>query len=178
MDLMERTNERRRNFMKDRIEHKLDDAMKDKARLEESNELLRQELDREQHDREQMWSALEKGLRPQRSGFRRLVLLGAGVGAAYVYGAKAGRGRYDEIVAWWNRMRGRASGLQDEAQRRFSEMSGTGATSTDMTGMEMGGTGSAGRSTAASPPPSSSGGLRSTPSSRSTSKDATTGDTG
>ena len=39
------------------------------------------------------------------------------MGAAYVVGAKAGRGRYDEIVAWWDRMRGRATEMQDDMQR-------------------------------------------------------------
>jgi hypothetical protein len=120
MDLMERTNEKRRSFMRDRLEHRLDDTMREKARLEESNQLLKDELDREQRDREHMWSAIEKGMRPQRSRMRRVVLLGAGVGAAYVYGTRAGRGRYEEILAWWDRMRGRASELQSDAQRAVS----------------------------------------------------------
>jgi hypothetical protein len=38
-----------------------------------------------------------------------------------VYGAKAGRGRYDQIVAWYRQMRGRATELQTEAQRKVSE---------------------------------------------------------
>ena len=120
MDLMERTNERRRTFVKDRLEHKLDDAMRDKVLLEQANELLKEELDREERERDHMWSALEKGMRPQRSRFRRFMLLGAGVGAAYVFGAKAGRNRYDEIASWWERMRGRASELQTDAQRVVS----------------------------------------------------------
>jgi hypothetical protein len=192
MDLMERTNERRRSFMKDRLEHKLDDAVKDKIRLEEANDLLKQELDREQRDREQMLSAFQKGMKPQRSRFRRMLVLGAGVGAAYVYGARAGRGRYEEIVAWWDRMRGRASELQGEAQRKFNERTGM---SGDMSDMEMGrsdfgsvrpSTGSTGVSGTSgvtgatggtTPPSSGTGTSRSTsPTSRSTSKDATTGD--
>jgi hypothetical protein len=120
MDLMERTNERRRTFMKDRLEHKLDDMMRDKARLEQANELLKSELDREERERDQMLSALKKGMRPQRSRFRRVMVLGVGVGAAYLAGAKAGRSRYDEFVAWVDRMRGRAGEFQTEAQRAVS----------------------------------------------------------
>jgi hypothetical protein len=120
MDLMERTNEKRRSFMKDRLEHKLDDTMREKARLEDANQLLKAELDREERERRDMLSAFEKGMRPRKSRFRRLLVLGAGVGAAYVYGAKAGRGRYDEIVAWWDRTRGRASEMQTDAQRAIS----------------------------------------------------------
>jgi hypothetical protein len=116
MDLMEKTNERRRTFMKDRLEHKLDDVMRDKARLEEANELLKEEVDRDARERERMLSAFEKGMRPQRSKFRRVMFLGLGVGAAYVYGAKAGRSRYEDIMAWADRMRGRAS----EQGYRFS----------------------------------------------------------
>jgi hypothetical protein len=200
MDLMERTNERRRSFMKDRLEHKLDDAMKEKIRLEEANELLKQELDREQHDRDQMWSALQKGMRPQRSRFRRVLFLGAGVGAAYVYGAKAGRGRYEEMQSWWERMRGRASEMQDEAQRKISErtgaMGGSGGSLSDTGGMEsgsvgMGTTGSSTATTRTSPTGTAGGTSSSSPSSsgvgtplstRSSgsakSKDATTGDVG
>jgi hypothetical protein len=49
--------------------------------------------------------------------------LGVGASAAYVYGAKAGRGRYDQIVAWYRQMRGKATELQTEAQRKVSEQS-------------------------------------------------------
>ena len=196
MDLMERTNERRRNFQKDRLEHKLDDAVKDKIRLEEANELLKQELVREQRDRDHMWSALEKGMRPQRSRFRRFLLLGAGVGAAYVYGAKAGRGRYDEIVSWWDRMRGRASELQTEAQRKVGEQTermtgrnqgmstemGAGSTGVSASSPSVGtsptASGTTGTSTGGVSPTSSGSTSRSTqrPSSRGTSTDATPGE--
>ena len=121
MDLMERTNERRRTFVRDRLEHRLDDAVRENVRLEQANELLKEELDREGRERDQMLSALEKGMRPQRSRFRRVMLLGVGVGAAYVYGAKAGRARYDEIASWWDRTRGRATEFQTDAQRAVSE---------------------------------------------------------
>jgi hypothetical protein len=120
VDLMERTSERRRSFMKDRLENRLDDAMRDKARLEQANELLKEEVDRDAREREQILSAFQKGMRPQHSRFRRFMMLGVGVGAAYVYGAKAGRGRYEEILAWFDKMRGRATELQSDAQRAVS----------------------------------------------------------
>lgn len=122
MDLMERANDRRRMYMRDRLEHKLDDALRDNARLEQTNELLKQELERDDRERDQIWSAVQTGMRGRRGSgwFRRTLVLGAGVGAAYVVGAKAGRARYEEIVSWWDRMRGRAGMMQDDMQRSMS----------------------------------------------------------
>jgi hypothetical protein len=122
MDLMDRANDRRRMYMRDRAEHKLDEALRDNARLEQTNELLKQELERDDRERDQIWSAVQTGMRGRRrSGwFRRTLVLGAGVGAAYVVGAKAGRGRYEEIVSWWDRMRGRAGMMQDDMTRSMS----------------------------------------------------------
>jgi hypothetical protein len=117
MDLMERTNERRRSIQKDRLEHKLDDAIRENVRLEQANGLLREELERDERERDHMWAALGKGARPRRSRLRRVMVLSIGVGAAYVAGAKAGRARYDQIMSWWERTRGRAKELQDGAQR-------------------------------------------------------------
>jgi uncharacterized protein YjbJ (UPF0337 family) len=123
MDLMDRANDRRRMYMRDRVESKLDDALRDNVRLEQANELLKQELERDDRERDHMWSAVESGMRGRkRSGwFRRTLFLGAGIGAAYVVGAKAGRGRYEEIISWWDRMRGRATQMQGDVQRSVSE---------------------------------------------------------
>jgi hypothetical protein len=121
MDLMDRTNDKRRAFIKDRLEHRLDDAMRDRVRLEEANGRLEAELQRDAKERDQMWSALEKGMRPQKSRFRRVMVLGIGVGAAYVAGAKAGRGRYEQIASWLDRTRGRATELQSDAQRAVAQ---------------------------------------------------------
>jgi hypothetical protein len=122
MDLMDRANDRRRMYMRDRAEHKLDEALRDNARLEQTNELLKQELERDDRERDQIWSAVQTGMRGRRrSGwFRRTLVLGAGVGAAYVVGAKAGRQRYEEIVSWFDRMRGRAGMMQDDMSRSMS----------------------------------------------------------
>jgi hypothetical protein len=122
MDLMDRANDRRRTLARDRIEHKLDGALRDNARLEQANELLKQELERDDRERDHIWSAVETGMQGRRrSGwFRKTLFLGAGIGAAYVAGAKAGHGRYEDIVSWWDRMRGRASTMQDDLQRSMS----------------------------------------------------------
>jgi len=126
MDLMERANDRRRMYMRDRAEHKLDEALRDNARLEQTNELLKQELERDDRERDQIWSAVQTSMRGRRrtGWFRRTLVLGAGVGAAYVVGAKAGRGRYEEIVSWWDRMRGRAGMMQDDMTRSMSTRAG------------------------------------------------------
>jgi len=163
MDLMERTNERRRTFMKDRLEHKLDDVMRDKARLEQANELLKEEVDRDAREREQMLSAFQKGMRPQRSRFRRVMVLGLGVGAAYVYGARAGRSRYEEIMAWADRMRGRAN----EQAERFSGQAQ--AAADDVAGRVE-------RVTATTSDTIEAGGRKAANTVRSTTKDATTRD--
>ena len=163
MDLMERTNERRRTFMKDRLEHKLDDVMRDKARLEQANELLKEEVDRDAREREQMLSAFQKGVRPQRSRFRRVMVLGLGVGAAYVYGARAGRSRYEEIMAWADRMRGRAN----EQAERFSGQAQ--AAADDVAGQVE-------RVTATTSDTIEAGGRKAANTVRSTTKDATTRD--
>jgi hypothetical protein len=120
MDLMERANDRRRAYQQDRLEHKLGETLRDNTRLEQANELLKAELEREERERDHIWSTVDKSVganRPRGSRLRSVMVFGAGVGAAYVVGAKAGRGRYDEIVAWWDRMRGRATEMQDDMQR-------------------------------------------------------------
>jgi hypothetical protein len=119
MDLMERVNDRRRVLVRDRIEHKLDDALRDNVRLEQANELLKAELEREDRERDHIWSAVETGMRGRRGSrrVRRIIIFGAGVGTAYIAGSKAGRARYDEVVAWWDRVRGRATEMQDDVQR-------------------------------------------------------------
>jgi hypothetical protein len=120
MELMERANDKRRMYQRDRLEHKLEDTLRDNTRLEQANDLLKAELEREDRERDHIWSAVEKsvgGNRRRGSRLRSVMVLGAGVGAAYVVGAKAGRGRYDEIIAWWDRMRGRATEMQEDMQR-------------------------------------------------------------
>jgi hypothetical protein len=120
MDLKERATDRRRSHSRDRLEHKLDDVLRDNARLEQANELLKVELERDDRERDHIWSAVETGMRGRRrsgSRLRRMVVVGAGVSAAYIAGARAGRGRYDELVAWWDRMRGRADEMRVDVQR-------------------------------------------------------------
>jgi cell division septum initiation protein DivIVA len=126
MDLMDRANDRRRTHMRDRLEHKLDDALRDNVRLEQANDLLKAELERDDRERDHMWSAVETGMRGRRrSGrVRRMIIVGAGIGAAYVAGTKAGRSRYDEIVAWFDQMRGRATQMGDDVQRSMTNKAG------------------------------------------------------
>ena len=70
MELMDRANDRRRMYARDRIEHKLDDAIRDNVRLEQANELLKAELEREDRERDHIWSAVETGMRGRRSSGR------------------------------------------------------------------------------------------------------------
>ena len=59
MDLVDKANDRRRMYMRDRMEHKLDEALRDNVRLEQANELLKQELEREDRERDRIWSAVQ-----------------------------------------------------------------------------------------------------------------------
>jgi hypothetical protein len=48
------------------------------------------------------------------AGFKRGLIVGAGIG--YVLGARAGRERYQQIVAWWRRVSG-SPAVQQVAER-------------------------------------------------------------
>lgn len=117
MELMERANEARQTFMRDRLEHRLDEAVRDNHKLRDENERMRTEIHRDDEDRKRMWSTIEKTTKTRRpSRLRALLMLLIAGGAAYVAGAKAGRERYDQLRAWFDQMRGRAEDVTDAAR--------------------------------------------------------------
>ena len=97
-------------------EARLGNMDRDNVRLRGEVAVLRSELDHERSEREEMRDLLRarpktvkvRGRRP----LLRVVVIGAG---AYVLGARAGRERYDEILAW-------ARSLRDRAQDRAGGM--------------------------------------------------------
>jgi len=117
MEIMERANEARQTFMRDRLEHRLDEAVRDNSKLRDENERLRTEMHRDEEDRKRMWSTIEKTAKTRKpSKLRSLLMLLIAGGAAYVAGTKAGRERYDQLRAWFDQMRGRAVDVQGGLQ--------------------------------------------------------------
>ncbi len=94
-------------------------------RLDEENDRLRTELrmtrsqlDRERERQHDVLDALNRASERKtkvtakpRGGLLRLVIVG---GAAYVFGTKAGRERYEQIKAWSSSMKDRMSHRVDE----------------------------------------------------------------
>lgn len=99
-------------------EARLGNMDRDNVRLRGEVAVLRSELDHERSEREEMRDLLRarpktvkvRGRRP----LLRVVVIGAG---AYVLGARAGRERYDEILAW-------ARSLRDRVQDRAGDVAG------------------------------------------------------
>ena len=73
------------------------------SRLQARNAALEEELQRQQDDRQRVLSVLEEAIdaagkpKKRRGRFIWLLLVGA---AAYTFGAKAGRERYEQITSW------------------------------------------------------------------------------
>jgi hypothetical protein len=103
-------------------EAKLEKADRERDRLRVENHLMRERLE---HTDEELFRALDAiddmaktdgraARTPRRHRIRRLFVLGAAAGSAYVMGAKAGRERYETMRRWWTDMRGRASAMRDQ----------------------------------------------------------------
>ena len=93
---------------------------------------LEDELGREREARAQALRTM-RGMKPEtittrrRGGVLRLALVG---GTAYVMGAKAGRERYQELRAWWDRLRSRGPAIGSDGAEVRSGTAG-GSTSLD-----------------------------------------------
>jgi uncharacterized membrane protein YqiK len=106
-------------------EAQLDRASAERAELRAENEVLRDRIRDAQAERGQWFSIMERladsmpdvakasAQRPSRHRLRRLLVVGAAAGSAYVFGAKAGRGRYEQIRAWWHRVRTDEPGVEE-----------------------------------------------------------------
>lgn len=116
MDLMERANEARRTYTRDRLEHRLDHAERDNRQLRDENDALRTGMRREEEERKRLWSALEKVSRRKGARLRAPLLLGIGAGVAYIAGTKAGRERYEQLQGWLDGARDRAAKVQGEIE--------------------------------------------------------------
>jgi hypothetical protein len=104
-------------------EARLEKADRERDRLRTENELMRERIE---HTDEELSRALDaiddmakadgKAQRkPRKHRIRRLFVLAAAAGSAYVMGAKAGRERYESLRRWWTDMRGRADTMGEDA---------------------------------------------------------------
>lgn len=83
-------------------------------RLRRHVDVLQTELDREREGREELLDLMRKEgamSNARRGGAMKLLIVG---GVAYVLGAKAGRQRYDQIVAWARRMKAKGEETVDQ----------------------------------------------------------------
>lgn len=113
-------------------EARLDRAQSERDSLRTENEMLRERVRDAEEDRSRWMSVMDRlaasmpeatngSKPPKRHRVRRLFVLGAAAGSAYVIGAKAGRERYEQIRSWWRDLgrRGQevASEIEEEAKR-------------------------------------------------------------
>lgn len=112
-------------------EARLDRAQSERDTLRTENEMLRDRIRDAEEDRGRWISVMDRlaasmpevtnGSKPKRHRVRRLFVLGAAAGSAYVMGAKAGRERYEQIRGWWRDLgrtgREAASEIEEEAKR-------------------------------------------------------------
>jgi len=114
--------------MKDRVQDaRIDNLSRENDELKVENEVLREEIDGDRKTRDRMMSFLDRldvEARPKRRiGLFRLLVIG---GAAYVLGAKAGRQRYDQIRAWWQKAMNKTTeatqGLSNSASQSMSDL--------------------------------------------------------
>jgi hypothetical protein len=102
----------------------LERADAERSELRAENEQLRDRVRDAQAERGQWFSIMERiaeampeisnasiGRSPKHR-IRRVLVLGAAAGSAYVLGAKAGRGRYEQMRAWWRGL-GARDGLEE-----------------------------------------------------------------
>ncbi len=112
-------------------EARLGNLDRDNVRLRGEVAVLRSELDHERSEREELRDLLRAKpktvkVRGKRS-MLRVVVIGAG---AYVLGARAGRERYDEILAWARSLRDRAQDRAGDAAGEMADRAHAAATET------------------------------------------------
>jgi hypothetical protein len=104
-------------------EAKLEKADRERDRLRTENQLMRERIE---HTDEELFRALDaiddlaksdgtSARKPRKHRIRRLFVLGAAAGSAYVMGAKAGRERYESLRRRWTDMRERATMMRGDA---------------------------------------------------------------
>ena len=109
MQVMDRMNDVRDTWRERRLRSRNEDLDQENRMMRSTMRTLQEELEHEREARSEILRAMQ-GMKPEtikvkrRGGLLRLIVVG---GTAYVIGAKAGRERYEEIRAWWDRLRSR-----------------------------------------------------------------------
>jgi hypothetical protein len=100
------------NVREQQAEMRAERVTRRNRRLQEQADTLRTELDRERESREELLDLMKKEARMgSKGGAMRLIVVG---GVAYLLGAKAGRARYEQIMAWFGKVRDEATRKQHE----------------------------------------------------------------
>ncbi len=118
VQLQERARTIRKDAKAKLVETKAERLDRDRDKLKTENEVLQARLDEARDERQHWVEAVEelakggtRSSKPKKHRVRRVMVLGAAAGSAYVLGAKAGRERYDQLKEWWESKRpGGASG--------------------------------------------------------------------
>lgn len=109
MDLMDRASNARQTLQRTRLEDKMQDATRESERLRMENEALRETARRDRNEADRLLDVIEHAGALTAAGRRHRVrgalFLGAVAAGAYVMGTKAGRGRYEQLAAWWRKTR-------------------------------------------------------------------------
>jgi hypothetical protein len=102
-------------------EAKLEKADRERDRLRAENQLMRQRIERSDGELSLALETLDDLVKTDgraartraRHWIRRLFVLGAAAGSAYVMGARAGRARYESLRRWWAGIQGRSGSMGD-----------------------------------------------------------------
>ena len=111
MSVQERARSIRSDVTEKRLSHGLDKSERERDRLKVENEVLRSRVARGDEERERLLGSVDELTartaprpKPRKHRMRTLFVLTAAAGSAYVFGAKAGRARYEEIRERWDSM--------------------------------------------------------------------------
>jgi len=111
MSVQERARSIRSDVTEKRLSHGLDKSERERDRLKVENEVLRSRVARGDEERERLLGSVDELAartasrpKPRKHRMRTLFVLTAAAGSAYVFGAKAGRARYEEIRERWDSM--------------------------------------------------------------------------
>jgi hypothetical protein len=110
MSVQERARSIRSDVTEKRLSHGLDKTERERDRLRVENEALKSRLARGDEERERLLGSVDElasrsTARPRKHRLRGLLVLTAAAGSAYVFGAKAGRARYEQLRERWDSMR-------------------------------------------------------------------------
>jgi hypothetical protein len=119
MSMQERAKTIRSDINERRLTHGLDKTERERDRLKVENDVLRGRMAHADEEREHLLSSVDelasRGTpKTRKHRLRRVVVLGAAAGSAYVLGAKAGRERYEQLQRRWTEFRDRFDRGRDE----------------------------------------------------------------